>query len=110
MFCALGAGWIRPVRSAENRSVPIKKSPAEAGRVTGGNRLLLQASPIDQAHVTGPQIEVARKQCLDLFRLVALISRLIDFHDSAEFLIRAGRCLTRQHEVRVVLNAHGTGV
>ena len=87
-----------------------KKARPKPGESQGETIRLLQASPIDQAHVTGPQIEVARKQCLDLFRLVALISRLIDFHHSAEFLIRAGRCLARQHEVRVVLNAHGTGV
>jgi hypothetical protein len=88
-----------------------KKRPAEAGRVTGGNRLgLLQASPVDQAHVGGTQIEVAREQSFDLLRLLALVRCLIHFHDSAEFLIRAGNCLTHQNEVRVVLNAHGAKV
>ena len=94
-----------------NVSPQAKKSPAEAGRITGGNRSgLLQTSPIDQAHLTGTQIEIAREQRFDFFRLVALIRRLVHFHHSAEFLIRAGRRLTRQNEVRVVLNTHGSGV
>jgi hypothetical protein len=55
-----------------------KKARPKPGESQGETvRVLLQASPIDQAHVTGPQIEVAREQCLDLFGLVALIRRLL---------------------------------
>src|SRR5512145_1708831 len=86
-----------------------KKARPKPGESQGETvRVLLQASPIDQAHVTGTQIEVAREQGFDLFRLVALIRRLVHFHDSAEFLVRAGGCLAGQHEVRVVLDTHGT--
>ena len=85
-----------------------KKARPKPGESQGETvRVLLQASPIDQAHVTGTQIEVAREQCFDLFRLVALIRRLVHFDDSAEFLVGAGRGLASQHEVRVVLDTHG---
>jgi hypothetical protein len=101
-----------PAFSACRPSMAAKKSarpkPGESqGETVWG---LLQASPVDQAHVTGTQIEVASEQGFDLLRLVTLIRRLINFHDSAEFLIRAGNRLTHQNEVRVVLNAHGAEV
>src|SRR5690349_20828142 len=100
MAAAAKCSCIRGMSAIHGRQ---KKRPAEAGRVTGGNRYgreaLLQPSPIDQAHVSGTQIEISREQRFDLFRLVALIRSLVHFHDSAEFLIRAGSRLTRQNEV-----------
>src|SRR4029078_12282951 len=68
---------------------------------------LLQTRPVDQSDVARTQIEVASEQSFDVLRLVALLGRLIHFHDSAELLIAALGSFTGQHEVRVILDAHG---
>src|SRR4051812_34119511 len=89
-----------------------KKARHEAGRVTGGTvkraRLsLLQTRPVDQSDLVRTQIEVASEQSFDVLRLVALLGRLIHFHDSAELLVAALGGFTGQNEVRVILDAHG---
>src|SRR5262249_42854931 len=94
------------------RKRAAKKARHEAGRVTGGTvkraRLaLLQTRPVDQSDVARTQIEVTREQCFDVLRLVALLRRLVHFHDSAELLIAALGGFTGQNEVRVILDAHG---
>src|SRR4029078_8514048 len=68
---------------------------------------LLQTRPVDQSDVARTQIEVASEQSFDVLRLVALLGRLIHFHDSADFLITALGSFTGQYEVRVILEAHG---
>src|SRR5262249_27578029 len=60
-----------------------------------------------QSDVARTQIEIPCKQRFDVLRLVALLRRLIHFHDSAELLIAAFGGFAGQNEVRVILDAHG---
>ena len=82
-----------------------RPKPGESQGETFGR--LLQPCPVEQTYVGGTQVEIPGKQRFDFFRLEAMPGRPIHFHDSAELLILACSGFTGQHEVRVVLDAHG---
>src|SRR5690606_33602843 len=94
---------------------PKKKPGVEPGEYHRGNLIELRACrsvqpcPVDEPHLVGAEIEVARQQRLDVLRLIAF-GRLVHLDHAAEFLIASLATLVRQDELGVVLHAHGSAV